>query len=104
MMKRRQSGRARGARVSSDMRRALTEEFVNKAMRTATILLTHFQTLSNSARRAGDASQNPLRSGIVQRRPLGVRLRFADVAAGLRLYRAGPGAADRRASRALRLF
>jgi hypothetical protein len=31
--------------VISDISRALTEEFVNKAMRTATIRLTHFQTV-----------------------------------------------------------
>jgi hypothetical protein len=32
-MKRRQSGRRRGARVLSDMRRPLGNDFVNKAMR-----------------------------------------------------------------------
>src|ERR1700722_19494384 len=63
---------------------------------------------------AANASENPVRSGIVperliqrrpiQRRPVGVRLRFADVATGLRLHRTGAGAADRRAPRALRLL
>src|SRR5262249_12903580 len=39
-----------------------------------------------------------------RRRPLGVRLWLADVAAGLRLPRAGRGQADRRPPRALRLL
>src|SRR5471030_2829147 len=56
-----------------------------------------------------NASENPVRIGTVPRRPIprrpvGVRLRFADVAAGLRVHRRGAGAADRRAPRALRLF
>ena len=38
------------------------------------------------------------------RRPVGVRLRLADVASGFRFRRAGAGAADRSASGAVRLF
>src|SRR5260370_17136851 len=64
----------------------------------------NFASLRFSGSRARDASENPVRSGIVQRRPLGVRLRLVDVAARLRLHRAGPGAAVRRAPPAMRLF
>src|SRR5579859_8168677 len=38
------------------------------------------------------------------RRPLGLRLWLADVAAGVRVPRTGSGAAERRAPRAMRLF
>src|SRR5439155_15336720 len=106
MMKRRQIGRRRGARLISDMRRPLADDFV-KCKRVAGAAKDAefcFASLRGSASRARDASEYPVRSGIVQRRPLGVRLWLANVAAGLRVHRAGPGAADRRAPRALRLF
>jgi hypothetical protein len=41
-MKRRQSGRRRGARVMSDMRRPLTPDFVNIAMQGAGIQVNAF--------------------------------------------------------------
>src|SRR6266849_8223134 len=106
MMKRRQSGRRRGARVISDMRRPLADDFVKckRPARATKDAEFGFASLCGSDSRARDVSENPLRSGIVRYRPVGVRLRLADVAAGLRLHRAGPGAADRRAPRALRLF
>src|SRR6476469_7980584 len=51
-----------------------------------------------------DVRYYPARYGILARRPQGVRLWLADMAAGLRIRRTGARAADRRASRALRLF
>src|SRR5260370_33355078 len=83
MMERRQSGRRRGARVISDMRRLLADDFVKckrlaRAVKDAEFCFASFR---GSGSRARDASENPLRSGIVQRRPVGVRLRLADVAA-----------------------
>ena len=57
-----------------------------------------------SRKRLCRCPQLPCRFGILQRRPLGVRLWLADVAAGLRIRRTGAGPADRRAPRALRLF
>src|SRR5260370_7619457 len=106
MMKRRQSRRRRGARVISDMRRPLADDFVKckRPAQAAEDAEFCFASLRGSASRARDASQYPVRSGNVQRRPLGVRLWLADLAAPLRVYRTSPGAADRRAPRALRLF
>ena len=69
--------------------------------------------LRSPARRAGAgrAAAAALRFGRLTRRDvvgsfriLGVRLRLAHVAAGIRVPRAPPGAAPRRAPRALRLF
>src|SRR5260370_33748320 len=106
MMKRTQSGRRRGARVISDMQRPLADDFVKckRPARAAKGAEFCFASFRGSASRARDASENPLRSGIVQRRPVGVRLRLADVAAGLWGHWAGAGPAGRRGSRALRRF
>src|ERR1700754_289078 len=100
MMKRRHSFCLRGARIISDMRDLWLTILSNKRYVHATIKLTHFHRRRNSR----NVSQNRVRSGIVPGRPLGVRLWLADVAAGLRIHREGPGAADRRAPRAMRLF
>src|SRR3982075_4512400 len=91
MMKRRQSGRRRSARVISDMRRPLADDFVNcKRLARATKDAEFcFASLCRSDSRARDASENPVRSGIVQRRPVGVRLRLPDVAGGGLVSRGG---------------
>src|SRR6478736_323591 len=125
MMKRRQSGRRRGAGVMSGIGRPLAHDFV-KCKRTggttkdaeiasllAIVLVAVFcldafslrEPVSTSLENAvANVHHYPPRNGILDRRPLGVRLRLADVASGLRIRRAGRSAADRRTSRTLRLF
>src|SRR5258707_15107866 len=105
MMKRRQSGRRRGARVISDMRRPLADDFVKckRPARATKDAEFGFASLCGSDSRARDVSENPLRSGIVRYRPVGVRLRLADVAARLSPPSAGPRRGGARAPPALRL-
>src|ERR1700716_1001061 len=91
MIKRRQSGRRRGARVISDMRQPLADDFV-KCKRPAGATKGaefHFASMRPSGSRARYVSENPVRSGIVQRRPVGVRLRLPDVAGGGLVSRGG---------------
>src|SRR6266404_4039587 len=104
MMKRRQSGRRRGAGVMSGMRRPLDHDFVKCKRADATPKGVESASLYPIVlvAVAPDVRDDPARFGILDRRPLGVRLRLADMAAGLRIPRTGAGAADRRTPRALR--
>src|ERR1041385_5794876 len=92
----------RGGRAISDIG-DLVRMIVSIARCMRALTLAHFDASGNSASRARHARQkiSPARR---QRRALGVRLWLADVAARVLIYRAGAGAGDRRASRAVRLF
>src|SRR4029453_8517067 len=106
MMKRRHSGRRRGAGGMSGMRRPLASDFgkcKHPLPTTKGIEITSLYRAVLVAVR-GHVRNYPQRYGILDRRPLGVRLRLPDVAPGLRIHRTGAGTADRRTPRALRLF
>src|SRR5882757_3264433 len=105
MMKRRQSGRRRGAGDMSGMRRPLDHDFVKckrpdpitKDTEIASLLanvlvavlcldaFSQREPVPTSLENAfANVHDHPPRNAFPDRRPLGVRLWFADVAAGLR--------------------
>src|SRR6185437_16961454 len=89
MMKRRHSGRRRGAGVMSGMRRPLASDFVKCKHPPITTKGIDFTSLCRSVLVAvrGHVRDCAKRYGILDRRPLGVRLRLPDVAPGLRIHR-----------------